>query len=241
MIFGPAARAVRAATFAAVCVTTTALGHALMSKTVPWWALGAAFFGTGAAAYCLTGRERGVMVVTASTVAAQLALHRLFDLAQASMSVSAGVRPAQLLLRQDGWGSAVTHMSAPTPMDGMAGMAGMDMSRMSSSSGVMSSGMEHLRMAHTGHGTLGMFLTHLAAALVCGWWLWRGEAACFQLARSVAGLLFTPLLLALTAHGWAGLRLPARPPAAAPVLRLSAALLRDIASRRGPPRPVFCC
>ncbi|MBV9024408.1 MAG: hypothetical protein JO362_11610 [Streptomycetaceae bacterium] len=215
MTIGPVVRTARAAIFAAVCVTTTALGHALMSKTLPWWALGAAFFGTCAAAYCLARKERGVVVVTASTIAAQLGLHSLFDLAQAPTSMA--------------------DMADMADMDN--GMAGMDMSRMSQAPGVTSGGMEQLQVAHTGHGALGMFLAHLLAALVCGLWLWRGEAAAFRLARSLAGLLFTPLLLALTAQGWAGLQLPARPSTAAPlVLRLRTVLLHDVASRRGPPR-----
>jgi hypothetical protein len=96
-------------------------------------------------------------------------------------------------------------------------------------------------MAHTGHGHLGMFLAHLVAAMVCGWWLARGEAACFRLARSLAGLLFTPLLLVLAFHGWAGPRMPAPPPASAPELGLRTVLLHYVVSRRGPPRPVFCC
>ncbi|MFG2288188.1 hypothetical protein ACGFOU_19265 [Streptomyces sp. NPDC048595] len=210
MTTGPVARAARAATFAAVCVTTTALGHALMSGSVPWWALCAAYSGTGLAAYRLTGRERGALVVTASTVAAQLGLHSLFGLAQAP--------PATL------------HVSPPTPMDVMAGMDGMP--------GIGVSHMGHTSpMSHTGHGTLGMFLAHVLAALVCGLWLWRGEAAAFRLTRSLAGLLFAPLLRVLTARHWTGLRLPARPLAGVPVLTLRAALLLDVVSRRGPPQP----
>ncbi|MFJ9417875.1 hypothetical protein ACIRPT_27520 [Streptomyces sp. NPDC101227] len=214
MTTGSAARAPRAAAFAAVCVTTTALGHALMAGRVPWWALGAAFLGTSAAAYCLTGRERGALVVMGATVAAQLGLHSLFGLAQATTSAS--------LTASAPGTPAVAPMVPSTPMDAMAGM---DMSPMGHTG----------QMSGAGQGAPGMFLAHLLAALVCGLWLWRGEAAVFRLARSLAGLLFAPLLLALATQGRAGLRLPARPLADAPVLRLRAELLHDIVSRRGPP------
>ncbi|MGG2464033.1 PE-PGRS family protein [Streptomyces sp. RGM 3693] len=262
MTTGSAARAARAATFAAVCVTTTALGHALMSGAVPWWALGAAFFGTGAAAYCLTGRERGVLVVTGSTVAAQLGLHSLFGLAQASASTSASLSTSALLspaqwatalmcgatgtspgrdaqtaamrlLRNAGRTPVTMHGSSATPMGGIPGMEampGMDMSHPD----------QMTPMSHVGHGALGMFLAHLLAALLCGLWLWRGEAAVFRLARSLAGLLFTPLLTVLATHGWTGLSLPARPLATMPVPTLRAALLHNVVSRRGPPRPSCC-
>ncbi|GAA2410563.1 hypothetical protein GCM10010420_44110 [Streptomyces glaucosporus] len=52
--------------------------------------------------------------------------------------------------------------------------------------------------AAAGHGTggaspFGMPAVHLAAALVCGMWLARGERAFFRILRSVAGWLAAPL------------------------------------------------
>ncbi|MFF4284650.1 hypothetical protein ACWCXK_03840 [Streptomyces sp. NPDC001739] len=207
---GPPARTARAATFAAVCVTTTALGHALMSGTLPWWALVAAFLATGSAAYCLTGRQRGVLVVAGSTVAAQLGLHALFGLAQASAS-SATLRVA--------------------PTTSMSGISGMDMGPMAPTHA----------LSHAGPGGPGMFLAHLLAALVCGLWLWRGEAAAFRLARSLAGLLFAPLLLVGATHGRSELPLPERRLIATPLLKPHAVLWHDVVSRRGPPQPSLCC
>ncbi|MFJ9045975.1 hypothetical protein [Streptomyces sp. NPDC102347] len=66
--------------FAAVCVLLAALGHVLMSGTaVPSWALAVAVAVavavTGGAAWCLAGRERGLLVVSSVVVAAQTALH----------------------------------------------------------------------------------------------------------------------------------------------------------------------
>ncbi|MEU9497863.1 hypothetical protein [Streptomyces sp. NPDC048196] len=207
---GPPARTARAATFAAVCVTTTALGHALMSGTLPWSALIAAFLATGSAAYCLTGRQRGVLVVAGSTVAAQLGLHAIFGLSQASAS-SATLRV--------------------TPTTSMAGVPGMDMGAMAPTH----------PMGHAGPGGPGMFLAHLLAALLCGLWLWRGEAAVFRLARSLAGLLFTPLLLVRTMHGGSELPLLERPLSATPLVKLNAVLWHDVVSRRGPPQHSLCC
>ncbi|WP_460071302.1 hypothetical protein [Streptomyces sp. YKOK-I1] len=72
----------RAAVFAAVCVLLAALGHVMMSgEVLSWWAPGAGFAATGAAGWCLTGRERGVPAVTAVALAAQAGLHFAFSLA----------------------------------------------------------------------------------------------------------------------------------------------------------------
>ncbi|TJZ58953.1 hypothetical protein FCH28_02010 [Streptomyces piniterrae] len=195
MTAGSVSRAVRAAIFAAVCVTTAALGHSLMSpRPVPWWALVAACGATGAMAWWPAGRERGGFVVTGSTVLTQLGLHFLFDL-------------------------QTPHAPAPTPMDGMPGMN-----------------------AHPGHATPGMFCAHALAALVCGVWLWRGEAAACRLGRSMVAVLFAPLLLVLTTLSWAGPKPSAGPSAGAVrVLRPRGVLLHHVVSRRGPPELAVCC
>ena len=151
MTTGPVSRAARAAVFAAVCVTTAALGHALMSaQPLPWWAPAAAFCATGTAAWWLAGRERGAITVTGSTVVAQLGLHSLFGLAQVSTGTSAGDGPparqwaarmlcdayrtgpspetqvpAIRLLRHAGLGPELTHASPPPSMGGMRGMGEM--------------------------------------------------------------------------------------------------------------------
>ncbi|WP_236240459.1 hypothetical protein [Streptomyces sp. CC228A] len=79
--------------------------------------------------------------------------------------------------------------------------------------------------------TPGMLGAHLLAAVVCGVWLARGEAALFRLARTV----FTPLRPPLTA-----VRLPAAPRPPLPRRRpadqpLRGAVLARAATRRGPP------
>ncbi|WP_128508652.1 hypothetical protein [Streptomyces inhibens] len=230
MTAGSVSRAVRAAIFAAVCVTTAALGHAFMSvQPLPWWALVAAFGAAGTMAWRLAGQERGGLVVTGSTVMAQLGLHSLFGLAQSCP------------------GSSV---SAPTPMDGtpeMSGMAGMAAVPVGSAAhlgqmAVVHGDMSELHLAHSGPGTPGMTLAHALAALMCGLWLWRGEAAAFRLARTVAAVLFAPLLLVLTTQRWAGLMPSARPvTGAGHVVRPGGVRLHHVLSRRGPPTHLVCC
>ncbi|MFE0186660.1 hypothetical protein [Streptomyces sp. NPDC058989] len=236
MTAGSVSRAVRAAIFAAVCVTTAALGHALMStQPLPWWALVAALGVTCSAAWWPAGRERGALVVTGSTVVAQLGLHSLFGLAQSC---------------RGGPDLGTVRAPLPTPLGdvpGMSGLAGMADAAAASVAhagdmGAMHRHMSQLPMMHSGHGTLGMFLAHALAALVCGLWMWRGEAAAFRLTRSVAAVWFAPLLLVLATLGWTGRKPATRPVAGAGhVLRLRGVLLHHVLSRRGPPEVSLSC
>lgn len=208
---GPALRSTRAAIFAVVCVVMAALGHAVTSGgTVPGWMLGTAFLATASAAWWLTGRQRGGAVVTGATVGAQLVLHLLFHFSQ-----STPLTRASMTHGAHGGGG----MSGSSGMEGMAGMAD-----------------AHLSSAANGI-TPGMLLAHALAALVCGLWLWCGEAAAFRLGRTLAAAVFVPLRLVLRLLGADALplpvrRLPARPGA---VRALRAALLHYVVARRGPP------
>ncbi len=214
MTSGPAFRLARAAVFAAVCVVTTAFGHALMSgASLPWWAVGYAFAATSAAAWWLTGRERGAPTVIGATVGAQLALHELFGVAQRM-----GPPPVPA-------GDGMNHMNHPMPMPAADAAAG----------AMPDSGASHWVMALFGHSASGMFLAHLLAALICALWLWRGEAAAFRTGRALAAAAFVPLRLVLTVLVAA---LPPSPPhvgTLVPVPRLRGALLPYDVSRRGPP------
>ncbi|WP_079143123.1 hypothetical protein [Streptomyces noursei] len=214
---GPGFRLARAAVFAVVCVVASVLGHALMSgQTVPMWGVAYAFAATTVGAWWLTGRERGALVVTGSTVVAQAALHTVFSLTQSqSLTASAVSAP---MAAHDGMGG----MGGMTDMGGMAGSVG---------------------MAATGHSwSLGMGLAHGLAALICGLWLWRGEAAAFRLGRSLAAAVFAPLRRARRSFAYAGPASPARPGAAyGPVRRLHAWPLRYAVLRRGPPVGPVCC
>ncbi|MYW03255.1 hypothetical protein, partial [Streptomyces sp. SID3343] len=76
-------RAVRAATFAVVCVLLALLGHTLMSDaSVPWAATGSAGVAIALLVWVVADRERGFPAITGAMFAAQAALHALFTLAQ---------------------------------------------------------------------------------------------------------------------------------------------------------------
>ncbi|MDT9682163.1 hypothetical protein RND61_08760 [Streptomyces sp. TRM76323] len=232
---GPALRLVRAAVFAAVCVLTAALGHSLASGSpLPLGFLAGAMAVTTAAAWWLARVERGALQITATTVGAQLALHSFFSFAPAP-----------------GGGHHQHHRAVALPQSACMG-------------GATDPVAQAVWQAHTGtvppappgpespvayvvqlitHGSWTMFFAHVLAALVCGLWMWRGEAAVFAIARSLHCAFFEPLRLVL-----AGLP-PARPlsvPRGAPVAvhprRLRDLLLRHAMSRRGPPwgHPVPC-
>ncbi|MFJ8490462.1 hypothetical protein ACIRBZ_19205 [Streptomyces sp. NPDC094038] len=230
---GVGLRPLRAGVFAAVCVVTTALGHALMSgDLLPWWALGAAFTGTATAAWWLTARERGALTVIGVTTAVQALLHLWFDL-------------AHMLVRM------------PSGASGRAAVSGMDHAVAFSGSGmVMHMGHADMVMAPTGtaetasalsagsvlmrQGSAGMFLAHLLAAVVCGLWLWRGETAVHRLARALAVTLLAPLRR--VRRMLAG-RVPVRRArvgrpdvAAEQAPSVTFAVLRHTVIRRGPPR-----
>ncbi|MET9516613.1 hypothetical protein [Streptomyces sp. NPDC002994] len=89
-----------------------------------------------------------------------------------------------------------------------------------------------------GSSSLAMTAAHLAAALVCGLWLARGEAAFFRLARAVGALAFTPLRLLLTVVRATGLPEPVRPRGPRTTRRHGhGVVLAHALSRRGPPWP----
>ncbi|WP_328504350.1 hypothetical protein OG828_44705 [Streptomyces sp. NBC_00457] len=179
-----ALRLARAGVFAAVCVVTTALGHALMSGDVlPWWAVGVAFAGTASGAWWLTGRERGAVTVVGATVVAQGLLHVLFSLAHRL------VRPS----------AASTGVPGAEGMSGMHHGAGVSHSGLAAQdhgahSAVMGESSGSSLMSPVTHGSsVGMALAHLLAAVVCGLWLWRGETAVHRIGRALAAALFAPL------------------------------------------------
>ncbi|WP_427924920.1 hypothetical protein [Streptomyces sp. cg40] len=89
---GWSSRAIRAAVFAAVCVVLASLGHVMMSGNhVPVWALSAGLVATGAAGWCLSGRERGLPLIVTVVVTAQTVLHSAFSLAQSASGGSASM------------------------------------------------------------------------------------------------------------------------------------------------------
>lgn len=158
--------------FAAVCVLLAALAHVLMSgHHVPAWTLATGLAATGAAGWSLAGRERGLPLIVTLVVAAQVALHSAFTLAEPATGAMAGESAAMNMGSAD-MGSM--HMSATDTMD-----------------------MGHMSATTTGTSSPGMLAAHLLAALLCGLWLAHGERAAFRVLRAVAGRLVAPLRLLL--------------------------------------------
>jgi hypothetical protein len=85
--------------------------------------------------------------------------------------------------------------------------------------------------------TAGMWLAHLAAALVAAWWLRRGEAAVWSLARTLGLALVMPLVLLVAGLvAWVPTRRAVGVPVAGAPERLGVGrFLRFELARRGPP------
>ncbi|MET8012717.1 hypothetical protein ABZU86_10965 [Streptomyces sp. NPDC005271] len=208
---GSTFRLARAAVFAAVCVVVTALGHALTSGgTLPLWAMGHAFAATAAAAWWLTGRERGALAVTGSTVVAQLGLHVLFMLSEtlSAPSADAGMHHGMASGAAHGMAHDMAHMGGPA---------------------------WHEWPGWPWQGGTAMALAHLLATLISAVWLWRGEAAAFRLGRALAAAVFVPLRIALRMLGAGTVPPPAWPSAPTAARRLRGVLLCHVIRRRGPP------
>ncbi|MEU9396680.1 hypothetical protein AB0D86_42600 [Streptomyces sp. NPDC048324] len=193
MTAGWCARTVRAAVFAAVCVLLAALAHEVMSGgRVSAWALAAGAAATGAAGWCLAGRERGPALIVPVVVGAQAVLHTAFSYAR-SAAKSGGGAPDTMPGTDMGGGNSVASMGAMGTGGGnsVASMAGMDMSGHGSMGGM------HMGHAAGGSPSLGMLGAHLLAALLCGLWLAHGERAAFRILRAVGARLAAPLRLLL--------------------------------------------
>jgi hypothetical protein len=75
-------RILRAAVFAAVCVTLSAAAHRVaVGATPPLWAGGCGFLAVLAVACPLSGRERSLRAIAGAMLAVQVALHFAFDAA----------------------------------------------------------------------------------------------------------------------------------------------------------------
>ncbi|MFB8748522.1 hypothetical protein [Streptomyces parvulus] len=224
MTAGWCCRATRAAVFAAVCVLLAVLGHVLMSDaSVPWWSLVAALGATGGAAWCLAGRERGVLAVSSVVMAAQTALHQWFSYAQRlTVPPAGGTNGAS----DAGHTAAMAHLGHAMHPAAHGGSAAPPTGAVDSMTG-FAQVMEAMSAS-------GMLAAHLLAALLSGLWLAYGERAAFRVLRAVAGLLAAPLRLLLA------LPVPPHRPRVAPrragdAHRPPRLLLVHAITSRGPP------
>ncbi|MEW1699676.1 MULTISPECIES: hypothetical protein [unclassified Streptomyces] len=190
---GRCARGVRAATFAAVCVLLAATGHVLMSaRALPGPVLALAFAGTWAVAWALSGRERGLVAVTATSMAVQSALHTVFGWSQSAGSPATGAPATTMTSLMDG---AVAHGTAEPGGPAHAAMDHGAVSRVGAALGEMPAAHDMTDMGTS----FGMFSAHLLAAFLSGVWMAYGERAVFRLLRAVPLGLFRPLRLLITA------------------------------------------
>ncbi|MGW6570007.1 hypothetical protein [Streptomyces sp. NPDC054975] len=177
----------------------------MSAHEIPAGSLCTAFAVTGGLAWLAGGRRRGAYAIAGGLAAVQTVLHLIFSAGQSH--------------RATGAHTATGH--------GATGHAPLDPS--------MDRVMETAVTAVGGHSSPGMLAAHLLAALVCGLWLARGEAALFALARTVGALAFAPLRLLL-----AVVRVPEPPHQVRPRPRTPrrphGVVLAHALSRRGPPR-----
>ncbi|MEU9114422.1 hypothetical protein AB0D04_22190 [Streptomyces sp. NPDC048483] len=174
---GRGLRAVRAAVFTALCVTLSATSHVLLSRApLPPATLAAVCAGVFAAAYALTGRERGFGAVAALLVPLELAADTVFTTGQHACYGRAGgpvtgplhAFSMELLCRGGELG---------TPLARMAAHAGGPLPP------AVPAAVPWLLLA-----------AHLAVGLLAAAWLHRGDAALDGLLRTVAAFAFRPLL-----------------------------------------------
>ena len=155
----PVLPTLRAAVFTAVCLGLGVAAHRVMSgAAIPVWAVVLGGLGAFVSARFGARRERGLAEITLLMGVAQIALHLLFSYAQ-DVAASASSMPASVSTSMPGM-----NMPAGTPMPAL---------------GVASAG-GGMRMS------AGMLLGHALAALVCAWWLRRGEAALHAVVHSTA-------------------------------------------------------
>lgn len=241
----PLLRLPRAAMFAAVCVALAAAGHGLMAgRTAPPWALGVSFLTLFALAVVGARRERSLGAIVGGMLAAQLGLHLFFDTAAGQVRPTAGSLPpdlAQLLLCGGGGAAAPTGPALLRPFGvGPAAIQTL-LAHAAATSGAAGghpmASMSEAAGAHAHTSGLGMLVAHVAAALMTAWWLRRGEAAVYALARWVALRALNPLrrLLALFGAAWLVTDAPTAPARQRNLPPAGGATLRHVVVRRGPP------
>ncbi|MFF2039539.1 hypothetical protein ACFVVX_03865 [Kitasatospora sp. NPDC058170] len=186
-------RLARAVPFALVCTLIAAAGHALAGGgNVAPSALATGFAAVLVLAVAFGGRERSLAAIAGALGAGQLGLHCLFHgfgghtTAMAGLSgMHHGSSSGPLSLPQVA-GRLICNESRPGTLIGLPGNP-------SAEQLVSSAGLDPQTFAVAPWwqgGVLGMtpsmLAGHLAAALVAGWWLRRGEAALWRLVRITA-------------------------------------------------------
>jgi hypothetical protein len=211
----PVLPAVRSAMFTAVCLGLGVAAHRAMSDAaIPPWAIVLGGIGVYAPARLGSRRERGLLEITLLMGVLQVALHLLFAYAQ-DLAVA---QTATSMPGMSGMSMPAGSSMAPMPVHGAKTAMTMAMPGMAAG----------MRMSS------GMLLGHALAALMCAWWLRRGEAAVHAVVRGTAHWivehLATPVhVVPVAARGRLALRVE---PVA---LALRSQWLRTSRALRGPP------
>jgi hypothetical protein len=201
----PDLRLLRAAVFAAVCVTLSAAGHVFAAgQALSAWTLLAGFAAVFATAAPLAGRERSLPGIAATLALGQLVLHFLFSCGQAGRA-AAGQTAAAPAADPDRAGGGLLALAGRLLCNdrATASLTEAEARRIVADAGLSGA-------LHGGHATppaadaagggtadclqfavraaLSLFsgpmlLGHLLAALAMGWLLRRGDAALWRLVR----------------------------------------------------------
>jgi hypothetical protein len=227
----------RAAVFTVVCVLLAVAVHSWMSgAAVPPWAVLAGLVPVFVTARLASGRERSLGAILLLMGLDQTALHLLFEAAQQHAAAMADTitSPAAIIVQLPSM--PMPGMSMPGMSTAGVSMSGMPMSGMNMS-GMGMYGMSAPGVAAKMQMTPGMLAMHAMTALVCAWWLRRGEATVHALVGTVAAWIadkfrlprpdVRPIRLGPDAF-FRGSR-PTVP---------STRLLRFALARRGPPLPL---
>ncbi|MGW8768421.1 hypothetical protein ACWGN5_38765 [Streptomyces sp. NPDC055815] len=214
-----------------------------------------AFAATAAVAWAAAGRRRGAPTIAGALLLLQGALHLLFSTtgqhaqgmhhampgmdgtpAMDGMHTMPGMESMQAM-------PGMEHMPAMPAMPAMQALPGADaapgmeaLSAMDAMDAIDVMATATTAPMTSGSGA-GMLAVHLLAALLCGLWLARGEAAFFTLARAALAYAFTPLRL-LRAALVPVVESPRRTVRRARrnARRPHTVVLAHTLSRRGPPR-----
>jgi hypothetical protein len=219
----PRLRALRAALFAAMCVTLSSTSHVLMAhKPLPLIAVAGAYAAVFTLAYVLGGRrERGFWAIAGLMVPLELAVDTMFTAGQQACYGPSGgpVTGSWRSLHE-----AIICGGAPAG-GGSRGLAAI--------SGGAAAQMPSNVLPWV------LLAVHVGVGLCTSWWLRRGEAALHRVLRAVVATAFRPLLLVIAAARTTAGR-PPRPARrgarTAPGLRTGP--LQHSVVRRGPPVPV---
>ncbi|MFE1173702.1 hypothetical protein [Streptomyces sp. NPDC058773] len=211
-------RAVRAALFTALCTTLSATSHVLLSRApLPPASVAAICAGVFAAAYALTGRERGYGRIAALLVPLELAADTVFTAGQHTCYGAAG-GPVTGPLRSVGVGLLCGGGELGTPLARIAAHTDTPLPPVPAA------------------GPWLLLAAHVAVGLLAAGWLHRGDTALDALLCAAAAAAFRPLRTAAAAAGTAApaprrrIRPLLPPPPARPL-----PLLVHCVLRRGPP------